>query len=138
MDRKFGRALQAAEKESFSFGVDYSVESYLAYQGIHLSPALRRQLVSLYHPSHRLLRLLREDGRRSHCGLCRNPRPLPLLLLRDADWLYFARPDGSHDRRRPMPPVEKPSTTKSTPPLGHDAFLVQKEPQTELIREFLL
>jgi len=22
-------------------------------------------------------------------------------------------------------------------PLGHDAFLVQKEPQTELIREFL-
>ena len=33
MDRKFGRALQTAEKESFSFGVDYSVESYLAYQG---------------------------------------------------------------------------------------------------------
>ncbi len=33
MDRKFGRALQAAEKKSFTFDVDYSVESYLAYQG---------------------------------------------------------------------------------------------------------
>ncbi|MEJ0000215.1 MAG: alpha/beta fold hydrolase [Verrucomicrobiota bacterium] len=33
MDRKFGRALQSAERESFSFGIDYSVESYLAYQG---------------------------------------------------------------------------------------------------------
>ena len=41
MDRKFGRSLQAADKESFSFGVDYAVESYLAYQGQHLPPALR-------------------------------------------------------------------------------------------------
>ncbi len=33
MDRKFGRSLQTAKTQSFSFGVDYSVESYLAYQG---------------------------------------------------------------------------------------------------------
>ncbi len=33
MDRKFGRSLQSRPKESFSFDVDYSVESYLRYQG---------------------------------------------------------------------------------------------------------
>ena len=100
MDRKFGRALQAAEKESFSFGVDYSVESYLAYQG---------QIFHQRFDANSYLYITRaidyfdfsaRSGRRSHRGLRPDPRAVPLFLLRRRLAL-LARAHRSHGRRRP-------------------------------------
>jgi homoserine O-acetyltransferase len=54
----------------------------------------------------------------------------------DADWLY------TPERHETMAQAARAAGREAVhhrihAPLGHDAFLVQAEPQTELIREFL-
>ena len=136
MDRKFGRTLQAAEKESFTFGVDYSVESYLAYQG------------SIFHQrfdANSYLYITRAidyfDFAAKTAGDLTSAfaatRARFLFLSYDADWLY------SPERNEAMAIAARAAGREAVhhkihAPLGHDSFLVQKEPQTELIREFLL
>lgn len=136
MDRKFGRALQTAEKESFSFGVDYSVESYLAYQG------------SIFHQrfdANSYLYITRaidyfDFSAKTNGNLTAafaQTRARFLFLSYDADWLY------SPERNEAMAAAARAAGRKAVhhkihAPLGHDAFLVQQEPQTELIREFLI
>jgi len=135
MDRKFGRSLQGDGKESYTFGVDYSVESYLAYQG------------SLFHQrfdANSYLYITRAidyfdfsaktDGDLTAAFAQTQARYL--FLSYDADWLY------SPERMEAMSVAARAAGREAVhhkihAPLGHDAFLVQKEPQTELIREFL-
>lgn len=135
MDRKFGRRLQAADVESFTFGVDYAVESYLSHQGqsfyerfdansyLYITRAIdyfdfaaktNGDLIAAFAPTRARFR----------------------FFSYDADWLYSpARNEAmavaaqAAGRDALHHPIEAP--------LGHDAFLVQKEPQTALIREFL-
>jgi homoserine O-acetyltransferase len=135
MDQKFGRKLQAAEKESFSFGVDYAVESYLDYQG------------SIFHQrfdANSYLYITRAidyfdfaagtDG--DLTAAFARTRARFRFFSYDADWLY------SPVRIEAMALAARAAGCEAVhhkihAPLGHDAFLVQKEPQTELIREFL-
>lgn len=136
MDRKFGRKLQAGDKESYTFGIDYAVESYLAYQG------------SIFHQrfdANSYLYLTRAldyfDFAAPHHGdltaAFAPTRARYLFLSYDADWLYSperldtllhaARAAGRTAHHHIIPA-----------PLGHDAFLVLKEPQTQLISQFLI
>jgi homoserine O-acetyltransferase len=136
MDRKFGRSLQAAEKESFSFGVDYSVESYLAYQG---------QVFHQRFDANSYLYITRAfdyfdfaakaGGDLTAAFTATNARFR--FFSYDADWLY------SPERNEVMALAARAAGREAIhhkihAPLGHDSFLVQKEPQTELIREFLM
>jgi homoserine O-acetyltransferase len=135
MDRKFGRALQAAEKESFSFGVDYSVESYLAYQGniFHQrfdanSYLYITRAIDYFDFSAKTGGDLTAAFARTRARFC--------FFSYDADWLY------SPERNEAMAAAAHAAGREAVhhkihAPLGHDAFLVQKEPQTDLIREFL-
>ncbi len=136
MDRKFGRALQAAERESFTFGIDYAVESYLAYQG------------SIFHQrfdANSYLYITRAIDyfdftartRGDLAGAFAPTRSRYLFLSYDADWLY------SPARMETMAVAARVGGREAAhhtihAPLGHDAFLVQKEPQTELVARFLL
>ncbi len=135
MDRKFGRALQSAEKESFTFGVDYSVESYLRYQG---EVFYQRFDANSYLYITRAIDYFdftaKTNGDLPAAFAATSPRYL--FLSYDADWLY------SPDRMEAMAVAAKAAGRDAThhkihAPLGHDAFLVQKEPQTELIAKFL-
>lgn len=135
MDRKFGRGLQAADKESFTFGVDYAVESYLAYQG------------SIFHQrfdANSYLYITRaidyfDFAARTNGDLTAafaETQSRFLFLSYDADWLY------SPERNDLMAEAARAAGREAIhhkihAPLGHDSFLVQKEPQTELVREFL-
>ncbi|MCE0522278.1 MAG: homoserine O-acetyltransferase [Methylacidiphilales bacterium] len=135
MDRKFGRALQTAEKESFTFGVDYSVESYLAYQGeifhqrfdansyLYITRAIDYFDFSAKSGGD-LIAAFAETRARFH------------FFSYDADWLY------SPERMEAMAVAARAAGRhadhhKIHAPLGHDAFLVQRDPQTELIRKIL-
>jgi homoserine O-acetyltransferase/O-succinyltransferase len=135
MDRKFGRALQSAEKESFTFGVDYSVESYLRYQG---------QIFHERFDANSYLFITRAIDYFDFTAKTNGDLPAAftetrarfLFLSYDADWLY------SSERMEAMSAAAKSAGRdalhhKIHAPLGHDAFLVQKEPQTELITKFL-
>jgi homoserine O-acetyltransferase len=127
--------LQSAEKESFTFGVDYSVESYLAYQG---------QVFHQRFDANSYLYITRAidyfdfaaktDGDLTAAFAATQTRWL--FLSYDADWLY------SSDRVEQMAIAAEAAGREAEhhkihAPLGHDAFLVQKEPQTELIGKFL-
>ncbi len=135
MDRKFGRALQSAPERSFTFGVDYAVESYLAYQGevfhqrfdansyLYITRAI--DYFDFTAPA---------GGDLATAFAVTSARYL--FLSYDADWLY------SSARMEPMAVAARSAGRDAVhhsihAPLGHDAFLVQKEPQTELITEFL-
>jgi homoserine O-acetyltransferase len=135
MERKFGRMLQKKTDLSYSFGIDYAVESYLAHQGrtfherfdansylyitraidyFDFSAAAGGDLVSAF-------------------GLT---RARYRFFSYDADWLY------SPERHEAMAHAALAAGREAIhhrihAPLGHDAFLVQTEPQTELIRAFL-
>ena len=135
MDRKFGRALQAAGKESFSFGVDYSVESYLAHQG---------QVFHQRFDANSYLYITRAidyfDFSAATGGdlvaAFAETRARFRFFSYDADWLY------SPERNEAMTAAALAAGREAVhhkihAPLGHDAFLVQKEPQTEIIRDFL-
>ena len=135
MDRKFGRALQAAEKESFTFGVDYSVESYLAYQG------------SIFHQrfdANSYLYITRAIDYFDFAARTNGDLTVAFAKTRarfqffsyDADWLY------SPERIEAMAVAAQAAGREAVhhkihAPLGHDAFLIQRDPQTELIAEFL-
>jgi len=135
MDRKFGRSLQSTKTESFTFDIDYSVESYLAHQG------------SIFHQrfdANSYLYITRAidyfDFTAKTAGdltaAFAQTRARYLFLSYDADWLY------SPERNEAMAAAARAAGLEAVhhkihAPLGHDAFLVQQEPQTELIRAFL-
>jgi homoserine O-acetyltransferase len=135
MDRKFGRSLQKGEKESFSFDADYAVESYLRYQG---------QIFHQRFDANSYLYITRAidyfDFTANTGGdltaAFAPTRARFLFLSYDADWLY------SPERMEQMALAARAAGReaehhKIPAPLGHDAFLVLKEPQTELISAFL-
>ena len=136
MDRKFGRALQVGNKESFSFGVDYAVESYLAYQGkifhqrfdansyLYITRAMDYFDFSAHRDGDLVAAFTKTHARF-------------LFFSYSADWLY------SPERVEAITLAAQKAGRNAIhhridAPLGHDAFLVQKEPQTELISQFLL
>jgi homoserine O-acetyltransferase len=136
MDRKFGRSLQSAPKESFTFDVDYSVESYLRYQGQIFYQRFDANSYLYITRAIDYFDFTAKTGGDLVAAFAQT-RTRFLFLSFDADWLY------SPERMEQMALAAKAAGRdaehhKIHAPLGHDAFLVQKEPQTELISKFLL
>jgi len=135
MDRKFGRALQTPGKESFGFGVDYAVESYLAYQGNIFHQRFDANSYLYITRAIDYFDFSAKTGGDLSAAFAEVPARF-LFISYDADWLY------SPERNEAMTAAARAAGRdavhhKIHAPLGHDAFLVQKEPQTELIRKFL-
>jgi homoserine O-acetyltransferase len=136
MERKFGRSLQSAEKESYSFDVDYSVESYLRYQGQIFHQRFDANSYLFITRAIDYFDIAARAGGDLTAAFAAM-RARFLFLSYDADWLY------SSERTESMTAAARAAGRdavhhKIHAPLGHDAFLVQKEPQTELIANFLL
>lgn len=135
MDRKFGRSLQSAEKESFSFGVDYSVESYLAYQGQIFHQRFDANSYLYITRAIDYFDFTAKTGGDLTAAFAQTSSRFRFFSY-DADWLY------SPERNETMALAAQAAGRdavhhKIHAPLGHDAFLVQKEPQTDLIAKFL-
>jgi homoserine O-acetyltransferase/O-succinyltransferase len=136
MDRKFGRSFQADKTQSFSFDVDYSVESYLAYQGQVFHQRFDANSYLYITRAIDYFDFSAKTGGDLTAAFAQT-RARFLFLSYDADWLY------SPERMEAMAVAARAAHRDAThhkihTPLGHDAFLVQKEPQTELITAFLV
>jgi homoserine O-acetyltransferase len=136
MDRKFGRKLQEREKESFTFGIDYAVESYLAYQGSIFHQRFDANSYLYITRAIDYFDFAAASGGDLTAAFARTSSRY-LFLSYDADWLY------SPQRNEAMTHAARAAGRHAEhhvihAPLGHDAFLVQQEPQTELIAKFLL
>ena len=135
MDRKFGRSLQASDKQSFTFDVDYSVESYLTYQGNIFHQRFDANSYLYITRAIDYFDFSAKTGGDLAAAFAET-RARYCFFSYSADWLY------SPERIEVMCTAAQAAGRnahhhKIEAALGHDAFLVQKEPQTELIREFL-
>ena len=135
MDNKFGRALQVGTAPSFSFGIDYAVESYLGYQAkvFHQRFDANSYLYITRAIDYFDFATL---GGTDLTHAFEKTRARFRFFSYSADWLY------SPDRIEHMTQAAKTAGRDAIhhridAPLGHDAFLVLKEPQSTLIAEFL-
>jgi homoserine O-acetyltransferase len=135
MDRKFGRALQDAEKESYSFGIDFAVESYLAHQGRSFHERFDANSYLYITRAIDYFDFAARTGGDLAAAFAET-RARYRFFSYDADWLYTPA------RHETMAQAARAAGWDAIheaihAPLGHDAFLVQEEPQSALIRKFL-
>ena len=135
MTRKFGRNLQDKESYSFNFDFDFAVESYLNYQG--------RKFVERFDAN-------------SYCYITRatdyfdltahakgdlvkaleNVKADFLVVSFSSDWLF--PPADSHELVRALlRNRKKVSYSNVISGYGHDAFLLEVDTLSKMIRDFL-
>lgn len=136
MYQKFGRRLQGKSEPEFSFGIEFEVESYLAYQG--------RSFVERFD-ANAYLYVTRAmdyyDAARSWGGgdlteACKRIQCKMLIVSFSTDWLYPPRECRElalaiSRNRHPVTYVNIPSN------YGHDSFLVEHELLGGLLHDFL-
>ena len=135
MDAKFGRKLQARDAESFTLGVDYAVESYLAHQGDVFPQRFDANSYLYITRAIDYFDFTAPTGGDLVAAFAQT-RARFAFFSYDADWLY------SPARNQKMTDAAQKAGREAVhhrivAPLGHDAFLIQQQPQTDLIREFL-
>jgi len=136
MDMKFGRRLREKAKPDFDFGIEFEVESYLAYQG---QSFVERFDANSYLYITRAMDYY--DAAASWGGgdlteACSRVSADVMVVSFSSDWLY--PPSQCRELaialcrcRRPVTYIEVPSS------YGHDAFLVETEVVGRLLRDFL-
>lgn len=132
MHRKFGRDFK--DKPSFDFGIDFQVESYLEHQGrifvdrfdansyLYITKAL-----DYYDPA-RVYGSLKEAFKYTNAKF--------LIISFSSDWLFSTQQaktmvDALIQNDKEVSFIELKSTC------GHDAFLIEWEKQTKIIKSFL-
>lgn len=132
MHNKFGRDFKDAP--SFDFGVDFQVESYLEYQGrifvdrfdansyLYITKA-----VDYYDPARKWGSL--EEA-------FKNTKSKFLIITFSSDWL-FSTSQAKTLVDALIKDDKEVSFVELESPCGHDAFLIEWETQTEIIKSFL-
>lgn len=135
MHAKFGRRLQGKARPDFGFDIEFEVESYLNYQGAQF---IRRFDANSYLYITRAMDYYdaADWGKGSLIRACSRLKSDMLLVSFSSDWLYPPEEVEelalaiSHNRR----PV---NYVKIDSHYGHDAFLVETEKVSQLLRAFL-
>ena len=134
MYNKFGRRLQDKDKYDFNFDIDFQVESYLAHQGqvfvdrfdansyLYITKA-----VDYFDPAEKY-------GSLSNAFKDVNAKFLVISF--DTDWLFPS--SQSKEIVKTLMNLDKDvSYCEIKSPCGHDAFLLEFEIQTKIIKSFL-
>lgn len=134
MRDKFGRRLQDKEKFSFSFDVDFQVESYLRYQGNRFVD--RFDANSYLYITKALNYFDLKRGFENLSDAFSLSKSRFLVICFSSDWLYPAYMSKELVRSMSIAGQEV-SYSEIETNLGHDAFLLEDEKQTRLIEAFL-
>ena len=134
MHNKFARRLQDKEKPDFDFGIDFQVESYLAHQGkifvdrfdansyLYITKAVDYFDLEASYGS------LENAFKESFAKF--------LVISFTSDWLFTTA--QSREIVNALIKAEKDvSFCEIESPCGHDAFLLEYETQTKIIKSFL-
>ncbi len=136
MYEKFGRRLQDKAAPEFGFGVEYEVESYLAYQG--------RAFVERFDANSYLYITRAMDyydaadrwGGGELLEACRRIEADVMVVSFSSDWLY--PPEECREFAFALSRNGKNVTYVDVPSrYGHDAFLVETGPVSRLLSSFL-
>lgn len=134
MHKKFGRKLQDKTKPDFNFDVDFQVESYLRHQGksfvsrFDANSYLFITKAMDYFDLHQKYGSLAEAFKDSEAKF--------LFITFSTDWLF--PPEELKNTARSLMSIEKEVTyCNIDSPDGHDAFLLEVEHQTKIVKNFL-
>lgn len=134
MHSKFGRKFQDKEKPNFDFNIDFQVESYLAHQGqtfvdrfdansyLYITKAVDYFDVAKKYGS------LEAAFKKSNAKF--------LIMSFTSDWLFPT--EQSKELVKAIVKAGKDvSFCEIASPCGHDAFLLEFETQTKIVKSFL-
>ena len=134
MYNKFGRRLQDKDKYDFNFDIDFQVESYLQHQGqifvdrfdansyLYITKA-----VDYFDPANKYGSLQ---------NAFKNTNAKFLVISFDSDWLFPSV--QSKEIVKTLMSLDKDvSYCEIQSPCGHDAFLLEYEVQSKIIKSFL-
>ncbi|MHB1159477.1 MAG: homoserine O-acetyltransferase MetX [Chloroflexota bacterium] len=134
MHHKFGRRLRNRERYGFDFSTDFEVESYLRHQG---DSFVRRFDANSYLYITKAIDYF--DLANGHGGLgvaFRDVRARFLVISFSSDWLYPPYQSKEIVKALKVNGIDV-SYCEIPSAYGHDAFLLEEEAQTPLIRGFL-
>ena len=135
LDEKFGRKFQSGDERSFTFGIDYAIESYLAHQGTSFPQRFDANSYLYITRAIDYFDFAGGTGGDLTAAFAKT-RARFRFFSYDADWLYSpARHEAM--AQAALAAGREAVHHRISAPLGHDAFLVQEQPQSDLIREFL-
>ncbi len=134
LEAKFGRRLQGAQEPAFSLEREFAVESYLDYQGESFNARFDANSYLYITKAMDYWDLPARYG--SLDAAMARVQGSTLLLSFSSDWLYptaesQAIADALTRQGRPVEHVDIQSNA------GHDAFLIDVEPQRPIISDFL-
>jgi homoserine O-acetyltransferase/O-succinyltransferase len=134
MEQKFGRRLRDRERFGFDFSLDFEVESYLRYQG--QSFVERFDANSLLYITKALDYFDIANGHGSMGRAFRETQARFMLLAFSSDWLY--PPHQLKEVAQALRRIGKDATyCEIKSDYGHDAFLLEHQVQTPMIKSFL-
>lgn len=133
MDNKFGRKLIGKERVGFDFSQDFQVESYLKYRGDSFVQRFDANSY-LYITKAADYFNLAED--KSLVEAFKNATASFLVLTFTSDWLYPTSQLKDMIKALKINDIDV-SSCEINSSYGHDAFLVEIDEQSNLIRNFL-
>lgn len=134
MHNKFGRRFQGNDKPNFDFNIDFQVESYLAHQGqvfvdrfdansyLYITKAVDYYDLAQKHGS------LKEAFEKTNARF--------LVISFTSDWL-FPTAQSKEIVQALIRAGKDVSFCEIESPCGHDAFLLEFETQTKIVKSFL-
>lgn len=134
MHQKFGRKLQDKTEINFSFDVDFQVESYLRHQGQTFVD--RFDANSYLYITKAMDYFDLSEKYESLANAFKQSKARFLFITFSTDWLF--PPEELKNTARTLMSLEKEVTyCNIEAPQGHDAFLLEVESQTKIIKNFL-
>ena len=136
MYKKFGRRYQGKSAPEFSFGIEFEVESYLAYQGKSFVERFDANSYLYITRAMDYYDAARNWGGGDLTQACNRLNSRIMIVSFSSDWLY--PPKECKELALAISRNGKPVTYVMVPSAyGHDSFLVETEEVGRLIRNFL-
>jgi homoserine O-acetyltransferase len=132
MAEKFGRRT-TAEKEHFKFSAEFEVEGYLRYKGDSFVKRFDANSYLYITKAIDLFNILNGHGL---AGVFKGLKAKVLVLAFKSDWLYPAYQSQEIVKACKLAGVDA-SYCEISSTYGHDAFLLEIDQETALIRHFL-
>ena len=134
MHLKFGRRLQGMEKYGYEFQTEFEVESYLKYNGLKFTR--RFDANSYLYVTKAMDYFHLADGHGTLTEAFRKTEARFLVVSYTTDWLFPT--SQSREIVSALLKAKKDvSFMELDSPFGHDAFLIEEGPLSDLVKPFL-
>lgn len=134
MHNKFGRRLQDKDKPNFDFNIDFQVESYLEHQGQVFVDRFDANSYLYITKAVDYFDLAQKHGSLKEAFTKTNARFLVMSFT--SDWL-FPTAQSKEIVHALIEAGRDVSFCEIESPCGHDAFLLEFETQTKIVKSFL-